>query len=140
MHTLVAVAALTTLLTGASTASYAASRGEAAHGAGTAVAVAKAATTARKAPTARIVRPGERVVAAPGFEFWMTAEGKHAYEPVMSELVEFQNLFDKQWGAWYVLTHREAGTPHAERLRSLTGKVTVYDKEGTVLVSRTFDG
>jgi hypothetical protein len=38
-----------------------------------------------------------------------------------------------------VLTHREAGASHAERLRSLTEKVTVYDEEGTVLVSRTFD-
>lgn len=81
MHTLVAAAALTTLSAGASTTSYAASRGEAAHGAGAASAVAEAAAAARKAPTPRIVRPGEHVVAAPGFEFWMTAEGKHWLEP-----------------------------------------------------------
>ncbi|MEH0635051.1 hypothetical protein [Streptomyces bottropensis] len=145
----------------------------------------------------RVVEPGERVDVGKGTRIWLTAEGKHAYEPVMSDLVEFQNLLDedidrsrpgaamqeavsgtdyallsglyfgtrspaagvrlelrdgrtldgtvlrlagnKGWGAWYVLTHREEGTPHAERLRSLTEKVTVYDKEGTVLVSRTFD-
>lgn len=145
----------------------------------------------------RVVEPGERVDVGKGTQVWLTDKGKHAYEPLMSELVEFQNLLDedidrsrpgaamqeavsgtdyallsglyfgtrtpaagvrlelrdgrtldgtvlrlsgkKDWGAWYVLTHREAGTPHAERLRSLTERVTVYDKEGTVLVSRTFD-
>ncbi|MFE7766231.1 hypothetical protein [Streptomyces sp. NPDC057438] len=93
MHTLVAVAALTTLLAGASTTSYAASRGEAAHGAGTAVAVAGAAA-ARKAPTPRIVEPGEHVVAAPGFELWMTAEGKHWLEPDLPDFPQFRSVVD----------------------------------------------
>ncbi|MDX3521116.1 hypothetical protein [Streptomyces scabiei] len=94
MHTLVAVAALTTLLAGASTTSYAASRGEAAHGVGTAVAAAEAAAAARKAPTPRIVQPGEHVVAAPGFEFWMTAEGKHWLEPDLPDFPQFRSVVD----------------------------------------------
>ncbi|MGW1667422.1 hypothetical protein [Streptomyces sp. NPDC002324] len=145
----------------------------------------------------RVVEPGERVDAGRGTQIWLTGRGKHAYEPVMSHLVEFQNLLDEEidrsrpgaelqeavsgtdyallsglyfgirtpaagvrlelrdgrifngtvlrlaghrdWGAWYVLTHREKGDSHAERLRSLTEKVTVYDENGAVLVSRTFD-
>ncbi|WP_371578717.1 hypothetical protein [Streptomyces sp. NBC_01314] len=144
----------------------------------------------------RVVEPGERVDVGKGTQIWLTKEGKHAYEPVMSDLTEFQNLLDKdidtsrpgaamqeaasgtdyallsglyfgtrtlaagvrlelrdgrtldgtilrlsgnnEWGAWYVLTSRKEGAPHDERLRSLTRKVTVYDKEGTVLVSREF--
>ncbi|WP_371578715.1 hypothetical protein [Streptomyces sp. NBC_01314] len=92
MHTFVAVAALTTLLAGASTTSYAVSRGETAHGAGTAVAVVEAA--ARKAPTPRIVQPGEHVVAAPGFELWMTAEGKHWLEPDLPGDPQFRSVVD----------------------------------------------
>ncbi|ULR52033.1 hypothetical protein [Streptomyces deccanensis] len=98
MHTLVAVAALTTLLAGASTTSYAASRGEAAHGAGTTVAMAEAAAAkaaaARKAPTPRIVQPGEHVVAAPGFEFWLTEEGKHWMEPDLPDFPQFRSVVD----------------------------------------------
>ncbi|QYX78727.1 hypothetical protein K1J60_21300 [Streptomyces akebiae] len=97
MHTLVAAAALTTLLAGASTTSYAASRGEAAHGAGTTVAVAEAAAAsavARKAPTPRIVQAGEHVVAAPGFEFWMTEEGKHWLEPDLPDFPQFRSVVD----------------------------------------------
>lgn len=90
MRTYVAVAALTTLLAGASTTSYAVSRGETAHGAGTTVAEA----AARKAPTPRIVQPGERVVAAPGFEFWMTAEGKHWLEPALPDFPQFRSVVD----------------------------------------------
>ena len=94
MHTFVAVAALTTLLAGASTTSYAVSRGETAHGAGTAVAVVEAAAAARKAPTPRIVQPGEHVVAAPGFELWMTAEGKHWLEPALPDDPQFRSVVD----------------------------------------------
>lgn len=90
MHTFVAVAALTTLLAGASTSSYAVSRGETAHGAGAAV----AESAARKAPTPRIVQPGEHVVAAPGFEFWMTAEGKHWLEPDLPDFPQFRSVVD----------------------------------------------
>ncbi|MDX3690299.1 hypothetical protein PV726_08175 [Streptomyces europaeiscabiei] len=90
MHTFVAVAALTTLLAGASTTSYAVSRGETAHGAGTTV----AESAARKAPTPRIVQPGEHVVAAPGFEFWMTAEGKHWLEPDLPDFPQFRSVVD----------------------------------------------
>ncbi len=90
MHTFVAVAALTTLLAGASTSSYAVSRGETAHGAGTTV----AESAARKAPTPRIVQPGEHVVAAPGFEFWMTAEGKHWLEPDLPDFPQFRSVVD----------------------------------------------
>ncbi len=89
MHTLVTVAALTTLLAGASTTSYAASRGEAAHGVGTAVAAA-----ARKAPTPRILHPGEHLVVAPGFEFWMTEEGKHWMEPDLPDFPQFRSVVD----------------------------------------------
>ncbi|MFD9131219.1 hypothetical protein ACFVZA_02060 [Streptomyces bottropensis] len=90
MRTLVAVAALTTLLAGASTTTYAVSRGETAHGAATAVAEA----AARKAPTPRIVQPGEHVVAAPGFEFWLTAEGKHWLEPDLPDFPQFRSVVD----------------------------------------------
>lgn len=146
----------------------------------------------------RVVEPGERVDVGKGTQVWLTEEGKYAYEPVMSDITEFQNLLDEdidtsrpgaemqeaasgteyaflsglyfgvrtpaagvrlelrdgrtldgtilrlagndEWGAWYVLTHREQGLSRTERMRSLTRKVTVYDKEGTVLVSREFAG
>ncbi|MDX2915818.1 MULTISPECIES: molybdopterin-binding protein [Streptomyces] len=98
MQKYVAVAALTTLLAGAPTMSYAVSRGETAHGtgaAGTATAAASAsAAVAKKAPTARIVAPGEHVVAAPGFELWLTAEGKHWTDPDMPDEPQFRSVVD----------------------------------------------
>ncbi len=92
MHRYVAVAALTTLLAGAPTMSYAVSRGETA----TQRTSAAVATTAavKKAPTPRIVEPGERVVGAPGFELWLTAEGKHWVEPDMPDFPQFRSVVD----------------------------------------------
>ncbi|TQE21990.1 hypothetical protein Sipo8835_37025 [Streptomyces ipomoeae] len=90
MHKLVAAAALTTLLAGAPTMSYAVSRGETAHGTETVA----AAVTAKKAPTPRIVKPGEHVVAAPGFELWLTAEGKHWVEPDLPDFEQFRSVVD----------------------------------------------
>ncbi|WP_326580353.1 hypothetical protein OG889_21455 [Streptomyces sp. NBC_00481] len=93
MHKYVAVAALTTVLAGVPSMSYAVSRGETAHGTDTAVAAAVAAA-ARKAPTPRIVAPGEHVVAAPGFELWLTAEGKHWTDPDMPDDPQFRSVVD----------------------------------------------
>ncbi|WP_338897110.1 hypothetical protein WBG99_16940 [Streptomyces sp. TG1A-60] len=93
MHKYVAVAALTTLLAGAPTMSYAVSQGEAAHGTDDRT-VAAASEAARKAPTPRIVQPGEHVVAAPGFELWMTAEGKHWLEPSLPDYPQFRSVVD----------------------------------------------
>ncbi|MFF6781119.1 hypothetical protein [Streptomyces sp. NPDC012510] len=101
MHKYVAVAALTTLLAGAPTLSYAVSRGETAHGTdrtvatgtGTAAAVT-AVPAAKKAPTPQIVRPGEHVVAAPGFELWLTPEGKHWVDPDMPDFPQFRSVVD----------------------------------------------
>jgi hypothetical protein len=90
MHKYVAVAALTTVLAGMPSMSYAVSRGETAHGTDTAV----AAAVARKAPTPRIVAPGEHVVAAPGFELWLTAEGKHWTDPDMPDDPQFRSVVD----------------------------------------------
>lgn len=101
MHKYVAVAALTTLLAGAPTMSYAVSRGETAHGTDRTVAAAtesaaavEAAAAAKKAPTPRIVEPGERVVAAPGFELWLTAEGKHWVDPDDPDFPQFRSVVD----------------------------------------------
>ncbi|MEI5524769.1 hypothetical protein WB401_14680 [Streptomyces brasiliscabiei] len=98
MQKYVAVAALTTLLAGAPTMSYAVSRGETAHGTGAAVtataAASASAAVAKKAPTARIVAPGEHVVAAPGFELWLTAEGKHWTDPDMPDEPQFRSVVD----------------------------------------------
>ncbi|WP_327728698.1 hypothetical protein OG250_20700 [Streptomyces sp. NBC_00487] len=89
MHKYVAVAALTTVLAGVPSMSYAVSRGETAHGTDTA-----AVAAARKAPTPRIVAPGEHVVAAPGFELWLTAEGKHWTDPDMPDDPQFRSVVD----------------------------------------------
>ncbi|MFJ9659677.1 hypothetical protein ACIRPR_17165 [Streptomyces griseoflavus] len=45
-------------------------------------------------PTPRIVAPGERVTAAPGFQLWLTAEGKHWTTPSMPELEQFRSAVD----------------------------------------------
>ncbi|MFE0629276.1 hypothetical protein ACFW3D_20240 [Streptomyces sp. NPDC058864] len=46
-----------------------------------------------KAATARIVRPGERVHAAPGVELWLTRDGKHWTTPDMPE-GQFRSVVD----------------------------------------------
>jgi hypothetical protein len=71
----VAVAALV----GAPTVSYAVSQGKTASGTSTQVRAAHTAITraaAHKAPSARIVAPGEHVK-VPGGEIWLTEDGKH---------------------------------------------------------------
>ncbi|MEV7687075.1 hypothetical protein ACFW1F_11005 [Streptomyces bungoensis] len=45
------------------------------------------------APTPRVVAPGERVTAAPGFRLWLTAEGKHWMTP-SSPGPEFRSVVD----------------------------------------------
>ncbi|MFI9602785.1 hypothetical protein ACIHCX_23555 [Streptomyces sp. NPDC052043] len=45
------------------------------------------------APTPRVVAPGEHVTAAPGFEFWLTAEGKHWTTPSSPE-PQFRSVVD----------------------------------------------
>lgn len=50
-------------------------------------------TVRKTAPTPRIVAPGERVTAAPGFQLWLTAEGKHWTTPDMPE-GQFSSVVD----------------------------------------------
>ncbi|MEU0287357.1 hypothetical protein [Streptomyces sp. NPDC006147] len=55
---------------------------------------ATAAVTARKhAPTPRVVAPGEHVTAVPGFELWLTPEGKHWTTPGDPE-PQFRSVVD----------------------------------------------
>ncbi|GHE81378.1 hypothetical protein GCM10014715_41180 [Streptomyces spiralis] len=59
---------------------------------------ARAATAMRPATkntasTPRIVAPGERVTAAPGFRLWLTAEGKHWTTPTSPE-PQFRSVVD----------------------------------------------
>ncbi|MFE0384598.1 hypothetical protein ACFW1F_10995 [Streptomyces bungoensis] len=54
---------------------------------------AKPAATKHTARTPRIVAPGERVTAAPGFRLWLTAEGKHWVTPSSPE-PEFRSVVD----------------------------------------------
>ncbi|MFE6482603.1 hypothetical protein ACFVGN_06660 [Streptomyces sp. NPDC057757] len=77
----VAVAAVAAALVGAPTVSYAAAPGTAAHG------------TTAQAPSARIVAPGEHVTGAPGFELWLTAEGKFWTTPWNPE-PQFRSVTD----------------------------------------------
>ncbi|MFE7232197.1 hypothetical protein ACWCRF_09045 [Streptomyces sp. NPDC002405] len=101
------VAVTTAAVAGMATASYAVPA-KAPHGtvtkAGTAqtraasVSKARAATatqpTAKKtAPTPRIVAPGEHVTAVPGFELWLTAEGKHWTTPSSPD-PQFRSVVD----------------------------------------------
>ncbi|MBT3164648.1 hypothetical protein HTV80_16245 [Streptomyces sp. Vc74B-19] len=46
------------------------------------------------APTPRVVAPGERVTAAPGFVLWLTKEGKHWTTPDMPEFPQFRSVVD----------------------------------------------
>ncbi|MEU0911972.1 hypothetical protein [Streptomyces althioticus] len=91
-------AAVTAAVAGMATMSYAAphdSAGRAPHSATvTAAAPAAApAAVAKHAPTPRIVQPGERVTGAPGFELWLTPEGKHWTTPDMPE-GQFRSVVD----------------------------------------------
>ncbi|MFF4760523.1 hypothetical protein [Streptomyces sp. NPDC001292] len=52
------------------------------------------ASSAVPAPTPRIVTPGEHVTAAPGFELWLTAEGKHWTSPPSSPEPQFRSVVD----------------------------------------------
>ncbi|MGQ5577046.1 hypothetical protein [Streptomyces sp. ECR3.8] len=91
-------AAVTAAVAGMATMSYAAphdTAGQAPHSATvTAAAPAAApAAAAKHAPTPRIVQPGERVTGAPGFELWLTPEGKHWTTPDMPE-GQFRSVVD----------------------------------------------
>ncbi|MFH9330715.1 hypothetical protein ACH4KU_17215 [Streptomyces althioticus] len=54
---------------------------------------APSASPTVSAPTPRIVDPGERVTAAPGFVLWLTEEGKHWTTPDMPE-GQFRSVVD----------------------------------------------
>ncbi|MFI8204674.1 hypothetical protein [Streptomyces sp. NPDC085937] len=93
-------AAAVAAVAGMATVSYAApatAPHETAGRAGTAqvrAAQAAPAVTAKKhAPTPRIVAPGEHVTAAPGFELWLTPEGKHWTTPGDPE-PQFRSVVD----------------------------------------------
>ncbi|MGW4727940.1 hypothetical protein ACWEQC_01835 [Streptomyces shenzhenensis] len=47
----------------------------------------------KTAPTPRITAPGERVTAVPGFQLWLTAEGKHWTTPSAPE-PQFRSVVD----------------------------------------------
>jgi hypothetical protein len=47
----------------------------------------------KNAPTPRVVAPGERVTGAPGFQLWLTPEGKHWTTPDMPE-GQFRSVAD----------------------------------------------
>ncbi|MFJ8182735.1 hypothetical protein [Streptomyces sp. NPDC096105] len=92
-------AAVTAAVAGMTTVSYAApataphdTAGRAAHSA-TADAASTPAAARKHAPTPRIVAPGERVTGAPGFELWLTPEGKHWTTPDMPE-GQFRSVVD----------------------------------------------
>lgn len=102
----VAATAVAVALVGAPAVSYAASQGKAASGThqrGTeakpgvaGAAAAKPAVTeaaAKKAPTARIVAPGEHVEAPGGAEIWLTEEGKYWTTPGNPE-PQFRSVVD----------------------------------------------
>ncbi|MER7715203.1 hypothetical protein ABTX83_32445 [Streptomyces werraensis] len=85
-------AAVTAAVAGMATMAYAAphdTSGRAPHSA----TVTAAAPAAKHAPTPRIVQPGERVTGAPGFELWLTPEGKHWTTPDMPE-GQFRSVVD----------------------------------------------
>ncbi|WP_338897112.1 hypothetical protein WBG99_16950 [Streptomyces sp. TG1A-60] len=45
---------------------------------------------------------------------------------------------NEEWGAWYVRTDIGEGVSHADHMRGLTRKVTVYDVKGAVVASSRF--
>lgn len=98
--TYLAGAAVTAVLAYMATMSYAAPHDAADRAPHSATATAEAAraaapSAARKhAPTPRIVQPGERVTGAPGFELWLTPEGKHWITPDMPDQEQFRSVVD----------------------------------------------
>ncbi|MDT6986518.1 hypothetical protein ACFSUJ_17875 [Streptomyces lusitanus] len=94
-------AAVTAAVAGMATMAYAAphdTAGRAAHSAtvtaqAASAQVAAPAAAKPHAPTPRIVQPGERVTGAPGFELWLTPEGKHWTTPDMPE-GQFRSVVD----------------------------------------------
>ncbi|KEG41031.1 hypothetical protein AB0D90_19925 [Streptomyces althioticus] len=89
-------AAVTAAVAGMATMSYAAphdTAGRAPHSATATAAAPAVAPAAKHAPTPRIVQPGERVTGAPGFELWLTPEGKHWTTPDMPE-GQFRSVVD----------------------------------------------
>ncbi|MFI6486939.1 hypothetical protein [Streptomyces sp. NPDC050564] len=92
----VAATAVAVALVGAPAVSYAASQGKAASGTHQRVTEAKAAVVeaaAKKAPTARIVAPGEHVKVPGGAEIWLTEEGKYWTTPEDPE-PQFRSVVD----------------------------------------------
>ncbi|MCP9991673.1 hypothetical protein [Streptomyces sp. DH20] len=127
-------AAVTAAVAGMATMSYAAphdTAGRATHSATvTAAAPAAAPAAAKKhAPTPRIVEPGERVTGAPGFELWLTPEGKHWTTPDMPE-GQFRSVVDGNidLGSPGVSVQSE-GTPERVHLSGL-----YYGGKGTASV------
>ncbi|MFJ3245458.1 hypothetical protein [Streptomyces sp. NPDC086782] len=51
-------------------------------------------TAKKTAPTPRVVASGEHVTAAPGFELWLTAEGKYWTTPSMPDEPQFRSVVD----------------------------------------------
>ncbi|MEU3348938.1 hypothetical protein ABZ723_28905 [Streptomyces sp. NPDC006700] len=51
-------------------------------------------TAKKTAPTPRVVASGEHVTAAPGFELWLTAEGKYWTSPSMPDEPQFRSVVD----------------------------------------------
>ncbi|AVH57561.1 hypothetical protein C4B68_19340 [Streptomyces dengpaensis] len=94
MQKYVAATAVAVALVGAQTVSYAASQGKAAHGTHLQVVTQQTAKkAAKKAPTARIVAPGEHVTVPGGAEIWLTEEGKYWMTPDYPE-PQFRSVVD----------------------------------------------
>ncbi|MEU6365220.1 hypothetical protein ABZ876_05635 [Streptomyces sp. NPDC046931] len=134
----VAAVAVTAALAGTPTVSYAASQGKAAHGTVTATTAVKAAAK-KPAPTPRVVAPGEHVTAAPGFEVWLTPEGKYWKSPLMDE-PGFRSVVDGNidLSTPNVSMQAEVGGGHAYLSgiyaggKATASRVVVKTKEGTV--------
>jgi len=95
-----AATAVAVALVGAPTVSYAAAPGKAAHGtdrqvvqAAKPAAKSAAKSAARKAPSARVVAPGEHVKVPGGAEIWLTEEGKYWTTPESPE-PQFRSVVD----------------------------------------------
>ncbi|MEU3794634.1 hypothetical protein [Streptomyces fructofermentans] len=85
MQKYVAATAVVLALVGAPSAAYAGAPGK--------TTPVTAQPAAKKAPTARIVAPGEHVVDAGGAHFWLTEEGKHWTTPENPE-PQFRSVVD----------------------------------------------